>query len=74
MTESTHTLTALVVHRLIRAAEGPSQLELRAAPNPLDDASARLMERPPGSPITREISAWVVMPASTFARLPHFFD
>ena len=45
MTESTHTLTALVVHRLIRAAEGPSQLELRAAPNPLDDASARLMER-----------------------------
>ena len=45
MTESTHTLTALVVHRLIRAAEGPSQLELRSAPNPLDDASARLMER-----------------------------
>ena len=45
MTESTHTLTALVVHRLIRAAEAPSQLELRPAPNPLDDASARLMER-----------------------------
>ena len=45
MTESTHTIAALVIHRLIREAEGPSRVDLRGAPNPLDDAAARLMER-----------------------------
>ncbi len=45
MTESTHAITALVIHRLIREAEGPSRLDLRPAPNPVDDAAVRLMER-----------------------------
>ena len=45
MTESTHVISSLVIHRLIREAEGPSRVELRAAPNPLDDAAVRLMER-----------------------------
>jgi len=45
MSESTHAISALVIHRLIREAEGPSRAELRAAPNPLDDAAVRLMER-----------------------------
>ena len=45
MTESTHAISGLVIHRLIRAAEGPSQVELRPAANPLDEPAARLMER-----------------------------
>ncbi|WP_398313192.1 nucleoid-associated protein [Zoogloea sp.] len=45
MTESTHAISGLVIHRLIRAAEGPSQVELRPTANPLDEPAARLMER-----------------------------
>ncbi|MBL8460763.1 MAG: nucleoid-associated protein, partial [Zoogloea sp.] len=45
MTESTHAISGLVIHRLIRAAEGASRVELRAAANPLDEPAARLMER-----------------------------
>jgi len=43
--DQTHSIAALVIHRLVREAEGASRVELRTAPNPLDDAAARLMER-----------------------------
>ena len=45
MTESTHAIAGLVIHRLIRNAEGPSRVELRPAANALDEPAARLMER-----------------------------
>lgn len=40
-----HTITDLVVHRLIKDAQAPAAIELRAAGCPLDDAAVRLVER-----------------------------
>lgn len=45
MSESTQAIADLVIHRLIRAAEGASTVELRPASNPVDEPAARLMER-----------------------------
>jgi len=45
MSETSHAISALVVHRLIRESEGPSTVELRPASNPVDEPAARLMER-----------------------------
>lgn len=45
MSETSHAISALVVHRLIRESEGPSRVELRPAVNPVDEPAARLMER-----------------------------
>lgn len=45
MTESLHTISDLVIHRLIREAEGPSRVELRDAPNVVTEATASLLER-----------------------------
>ncbi|MDD3352922.1 nucleoid-associated protein [Zoogloea sp.] len=46
MTDTTsHALSHLVIHQLIREAAGPSRVELREVANPLDEAASRLMER-----------------------------
>ncbi len=45
MTESLHTISDLVIHRLIREAEGPSRVELRDTPNVITEATASLLER-----------------------------
>ena len=45
MSQATHAISNLVIHRLVPVEGGPSRVELRAAANPLDDAAVRLMER-----------------------------
>lgn len=43
--EQTHTIAALVIHRLARAGEGASRVEARPTPNPIDEPAVGLMER-----------------------------
>lgn len=45
MSDSLHTISDLVIHRLIREAEGPSRVELRETPNAVSAAAASLLER-----------------------------
>ena len=43
--DSLNTVSDLVIHRLVREAQGASRVVLRAGQNPLDEPALRLMER-----------------------------
>jgi len=45
MTQPQHTITALVIHKLVKAEHGPAGIELHAATSPLTEPAVRLVER-----------------------------